>query len=71
MTSLKKNYIWRDRHDKDTFIIGVKMDNGRFYSWAALYVDAIYDLFGQEASDFVKEIDEPVPVVFEMSAVHV
>lgn len=54
------NYIWRDAVDKNQFWIGSKGAHG-YTAWWPVFVDSVFDLFGQEACEWVKTLQPGVP----------
>ena len=48
-------YIWRDAHDREQFYIGIKMRDGKFAVLCDITADSIFDLFGKDARDVIRD----------------
>lgn len=61
-------YIWRDPHDRDMFMLGIRLSNTeKFCGWVSIHIDAISDLFGEETYNLARDIGtEPMPVNLSM-----
>ena len=42
----QKILIWKDAHDKDLFVLGVKGLDGNYYAWTSIFGDGLFDFFG-------------------------
>jgi len=53
---MNKNLIvWRDSQDQSTYHFGVKDIYGKAYIWFSLIEDGIYDMFGKEVCDKMRD----------------
>lgn len=60
-------YIWKDAIDSNWFILGVKLSNGTYAAESSLFTDAIYDLFGREFHEAIKNVKPGMPVQVELT----
>lgn len=61
--------IWKDVHDPDTFILGLRrIDNGHITIWAIIFVDALSDLFDKEFYDACRILPVGVLAPISLSA---
>lgn len=60
-----ERYIWRDTVDHNQFWLGVKTNSG-YYGCAAVFCDALFDLFGSEGMEAVKDIEPGKPVRIQL-----
>lgn len=58
-------YIWKDVLDCNNFMLGMKYKE-KYSAWTILYIDGLYDLFGEEVQDTMKKADPGVPIKFHI-----
>ena len=61
-------FIWKDL-DPNNFIIGVKdtKKENAYVSWGCVFVDGLYELFGKEVAETMKNANPGQPVEFKIT----
>lgn len=58
-------YIWRDTLDGNWFMLGVRLSNGQFAAECSIFIDAIFDLFGRQFHESIKNMKPGIPIHIE------